>query len=307
MARRTFTLKQISKFQWLVARGARITDLSRKHGFSVSTFQRWGRKYGTPIVFNEPNDEERALARSWREARTPIDAWRRFRDFATLRKWHAEVQLPLVDDQDQSLDFLELMTRPDTRVVLIVEKLAVRNLLQAWRDRKTPSVAHSCRVALAYTPPFPSEWASGVLSEHATSMGAKLGVLADLDPEGLLAYGAVRSGGIAALLAGKARPANGVQWLGIDDRLLEAICGDLGSSEIPAAWMINLRWLEREYWDLVKTLIPDVRKVIGHRSFDLLERGAKIEIDALISFAAGPLAHHLRERLSRLGRSAHSR
>jgi hypothetical protein len=36
-----------------------------------------------------------------------------------------------------------------------------------------------------------------------------------------------------------------------------------------------------EYWQLVKRLVPDIRRLIGARAYSLLEGGTKIETDAL--------------------------
>jgi hypothetical protein len=44
---------------------------------------------------------------------------------------------------------------------------------------------------------------------------------------------------------------------------------------------IRLKWLDREYWQLVKRLVPDVRRLIGTRAYDLLNGGTKLETDAL--------------------------
>ena len=50
---------------------------------------------------------------------------------------------------------------------------------------------------------------------------------------------------------------------------------------MPIAMSIPLTWLDQEYWQLVKRLVPDVRRLIGVRAFNMLEARRKIEADAL--------------------------
>ena len=39
-------------------------------------------------------------------------------------------------------------------------------------------------------------------------------------------------------------------------------------------------WVEREYWAIIKRLMPGVRALVGEESFGLLESGVKAETDA---------------------------
>jgi hypothetical protein len=80
------------------------------------------------------------------------------------------------------------------------------------------------------------------------------------------------------------------------------MCRHLEITEIPSAWTIKMNWLDMEYWQLVKRMVPDVRTLLGARGFALLEGGSKIEVDAFMSFMRQPLLAELDRRLRRLGR-----
>jgi hypothetical protein len=53
-------------------------------------------------------------------------------------------------------------------------------------------------------------------------------------------------------------------WIGLDGRWLDFVCKHLGVSEVPPSWTIRLSWLDQEYWELVKRMVPDVRRIVAH-------------------------------------------
>jgi cytosine/adenosine deaminase-related metal-dependent hydrolase len=60
---------------------------------------------------------------------------------------------------------------------------------------------------------------------------------------------------------------------------------------------IRLTWLDQEYWQLVKRLVPDVRPLIGKRAYEMLEGGTKIEVDALRQLHPPQFMKELRRRI----------
>lgn len=60
------------------------------------------------------------------------------------------------------------------------------------------------------------------------------------------------------------------------------LCREARSDNLPASKTIRLDWLDREYWQLVKRLVPDVRRLIGGRAFRMHDRGFKLEADAML-------------------------
>jgi hypothetical protein len=85
--------------------------------------------------------------------------------------------------------------------------------------------------------------------------------------------------------------------MGLDSRWLKWICRDLDVKEVPVGMTIRLKWLDQEYWQLVKRLVPDVRRLIGARAYAMLEGGTKIEADAL---RGRPFVEELGRRLRSL-------
>jgi hypothetical protein len=57
---------------------------------------------------------------------------------------------------------------------------------------------------------------------------------------------------------------------------------------------IRLGWLDQEYWQLVKRLVPDARRLLGARAYAMLESGVKLEADAL---RGEPFVEEFRRRL----------
>jgi hypothetical protein len=59
---RRFTEAEIATFLDAVARGTKVTEVARKHGFLTSTFRRWALRYGMPHIYHVPTAEEREQA-----------------------------------------------------------------------------------------------------------------------------------------------------------------------------------------------------------------------------------------------------
>jgi hypothetical protein len=129
---------------------------------------------------------------------------------------------------------------------------------------------------------------------HAEALGARLAFFGDLDPQALHSFAALRAGGRRALLRGTGKPLP-VTWLGLDSRWLEWICRGLNVDDVPVGMTIRLGWLDQEYWQLVKRLVPDVRRLIGARAYNMLDRGTKLEVDAL---RGRPFLEELGKRLA---------
>jgi hypothetical protein len=284
MPSRRFTPAEISAFELEVARGAEQADVARKHGFSPSNFRRWFAKHGRLHIPYEPTGADRAHARRWRQEKTLAHAWTTYREFATKPAWALDAEVPWFDDVEErpnEHEHLHLKAWPDARVVLVCEKMFVEKLLYEWEGAKRPSVAHKTRTTLALAPPLASRWVARTLHDHAKSLGAKLAFFGDLDPQALHAFAALRAGGRKALLRGTGKTLP-VTWLGLDSRWLDWICRAFGLEDVPAMMTIRLGWLGEEYWQLVKRLVPDVRRLIGARAYAMLDCGTKLEADGLL-------------------------
>lgn len=245
---------------------------------------------------------DRASARSWRQGKTLAKAWTLYRDSARGGPWADEAELPVFDDVDElpdEFEHLQLKTRPDARVVLVCEKMHVEKLLYEWEGAGCPSVAHATKTALAWLPPLASRWAARMLADHAKSLGARLAFFGDLDPQALHAFAALRAGGRKALLRGVGNTLP-VTWVGLDSKWLNWVCRGLGVKDVPLSMTIRMQWLDQEYWQLVKRLVPDVRRLIGARAYNMLDGGTKVEADAL---RARPFVEELGRRLRRMARS----
>jgi hypothetical protein len=128
-----------------------------------------------------------------------------------------------------------------------------------------------------------------LIQAHARLVGGPIGVVADLDPHGLHAFGALRSGDVdAPVILGRGLA---IEWLGIEDAWLRRV----GKTGRPLAMRtIRMRWVEREYWDIVKRFAPGVPALIGGESLALLESGYKAESDAFQDVMPAMLRARLR-------------
>jgi hypothetical protein len=282
MARRRFRGEEIFAFQHEVARGARPSDVARSHGFAASNFRRWFARYGRPHFPYEPSQTDRDRARTWRAARTLTEAWNLYRAFAREDPWADDAELPILHDDHEAQNADESLTLhalSDPRLLVVCEKKSIEELLGNGSGPGRPSMALVQRYALAWYPQLASSWTARVLGSHAKAHGVSLAFVGDLDPQSLHAFAALRAGGRKALLRG-GRPRVPLRWAGLDSRWLDWISRAQPSGEVPSWLTIRLRWLDQEYWELVKRLVPDVRALIGKRAYELLDGGAKIEVEA---------------------------
>ena len=88
-----------------------------------------------------------------------------------------------------------------------------------------------------------------------------------------------------------------VRWVGLDSRWLRWIGRGNAASAIPPWMTIRLTWLDQEYWQLVKRLVPDLRTLIGHRAYRMLDGGTKLEVDAPRALPRAPFTEELARRL----------
>lgn len=280
--RKRFTPEEISLFQLEVARGARPSDVARRHGFSRGNFVRWFRRYGRPHIRYEPTPGEVRLAGEWRKERTIAAAWQAFRAFCEDPRWAFDADLPFSDRAIRAGAFEHLVLRalPDAKVVVVCEKMAVCDLLNRWASSKQPSVAHTVRASVAWMTPLPSAWACRTLRAHAADVRAPLVFLGDLDPQALHAFAVLRAGGRDAWLKGCTERLP-VEWIGLDARWLKFASRNARKPGLPLRSLITLGWLDREYWELMKRTTPDVRRLFGSQGSALLDGGTKIEVDGL--------------------------
>jgi hypothetical protein len=253
---------------------------------------------GRAVVRYEPSPRDLRNAAGWRGERTLAAAWRRYRAFATSPRWAADCDLPTYDVgyPDYGYERLMLRARHDARIVLVCEKPVVLEAADAWSSPKRPSVAHATRAALAWIPPLPSAWACKTLRDHAKGLRAPLAFFGDLDPQAIHLFAALRAGGRDAVTKPRA-PRGPVRWIGLDEQWLDMACRQRGVREVPRAWTIELRWLDREYWELVKRMVPDVHRLVGARGCALLDRGLKVEADALVVWMREAFVRELARRL----------
>jgi hypothetical protein len=87
-----------------------------------------------------------------------------------------------------------------------------------------------------------------------------------------------------------------VEWLGIDDEWLRRTRRTNFSLE---GRLIRMPWVEREYWGIVKRMMPGVRALVGEQSFEVLESGLKAESDGFRDIMVPMLRARLRRELNR--------
>jgi len=105
--------------------------------------------------------------------------------------------------------------------------------------------------------------------------GLDLWFVGDLDPHDLTVFAVLRNGN--AYLEGKPRDALPVRYLGIDDRWI-GICEKYLENGQPIESMtMPMRLLERELYELVREMLPDLPQLVGPRAFALLEAGMTLD------------------------------
>jgi hypothetical protein len=219
-------------------------------------------------MVDDPTPQQERSSRAWREARTGREAWARF------RRWLARTRPERDGDAtgwcDEGLASYDLLTTPKATRLVLFHKQQVRGNFVA--DSRGAGWATRWRIAVATPHFFPGPHDVTLVRAHARLIGGPVGIVADLDPQGLHMFGALRSGNPdAPNLGGKKLS---VEWLGIDDGWLRK-AHRTGRPLIGR--LIRMPWVEREYWAIIKRLMPGVRALVGEESFGLLESGVKAE------------------------------
>jgi hypothetical protein len=180
--------------------------------------------------------------------------------------------------------------RAAERVVLF-QKLHVMN--EFLPDGRGSDWATRWHIATGTAPFAPKAPDVRLIANHARLLGGPVGFVGDLDPHGLHVFGALRSGNLhAPNLGGKKLK---VEWLGIDDGWLH---GAQRTGRPLTGRTIHMPWVEREYWSIIKRMMPGVRALVGEQSFELLESGLKAESDAFRDMMVPMLRARLKRRSS---------
>jgi serine/threonine protein phosphatase PrpC len=224
--------------------------------------------------------------RSWRTAKTPRDAWRRFRSWM-VQNGITDGDVPVDAVGTQSHD---LFVGPTTRALVLFEKHHVMTMFMP--DGRGSDRASRWRIATGSVPFAPRALDVDLIRAEVRVLGGvPVGLVGDLDPHGLHVFGALRSGDLDApdIRGRRLR----IEWLGIDDAWLQSA---RKTDRTLRARQIRMGWVEREYWKIVKGFAPDVHELIGDESFALLESGLKVEADDF----GDVMGERVRNGLSRL-------
>jgi hypothetical protein len=124
----------------------------------------------------------------------------------------------------------------------------------------------------------------------------------DLDPIGLMAFAVLRS---EAGEPGRPPRRTRLSYIGIDDRWLQA-CRREVSSDTRAldSQLIPMGRHERQHFDFLAETVPDLRALVGERSYDVLASGRKLEVEGLMTISPRLLRSTPRMLASRMAGSA---
>jgi hypothetical protein len=218
-----------------------------------------------------PTPQQERAARAWRDARTGREAWARFR--AWLGRTEPDRDGDATGWCDESpLGANHVWTHPKAIGLVLFEKYQVMGAFveDAW----VSDWATRWRVALAAPYFYPRPHDVALVCAYARRLGGPVGIVADLDPHGLHLFGTLRSGKPEAPAVGGKKLK--VEWLGLDDEWLRRARRTTFSLE---SRTLRMPWVEREYWAVIKRMMPGVRALVGEQSFELLESGFKVETD----------------------------
>lgn len=211
---------------------------------------------------------ERNAVRKWLARGDRAAAWHSFAELARDERWRHRVDIP--DPDDQRFEALQARVFPSRGVVFLCEKFSVQQSIDNWLGDALAAVG------TVHVSPWVSAWTTDMIQRARRSSKARLVFLGDLDPDALFQFGCLRAGGRDALLRGEG-PTFDVSW-GVHAAVVRVVrdrAVDLRRR------MIQLPWLERRYWKLVKKVVPDARKLLGKQTFAMLNDGMKLELDAL--------------------------
>ena len=132
-------------------------------------------------------------------------------------------------------------------------------------------------IATAAAPFAPFPFDIELIHEHARRLNVPIGFIGDADPHGVHLFGALRSGLIEAPNMHGRRLK--IEWLGVDDRWLRAA---RRSKRSLVSRTIQMKWVEREYWSVIKGFMPDIESLLGEATVTMLDTGTKAEVDGFI-------------------------
>ena len=187
--------------------------------------------------------------------------WRRFRRKAALTSYGREdacLSLPCAPLT------MELGAKRPTRLLYCTKA----SFLRLWRSFETlPD-----ELAVFAQGGIPSRHYCQALRMLTESYGLPLLFVGDLDPLDLTIFAALQSG--TPELKGSSSTAVPAQYLGIDDRWL-ALCRRHATMRRMSldAISIKMEGIEREHFEVVKQVVPDLERIIGPESLELLESG----------------------------------
>ena len=226
---------------------------------------------------------ERAAQR-WRRAKSGRDAWRVFARW--LSRTDPEEDTSDAPYWDAGMHGHSEWTGPKATQLVLFEKLHVMESFLP--DGRGSTRSERWRVATHVVPFAPNGFDIDLIKSHARLVGGQIGFVGDFDPHGIHVFAALRSGRLAAPdLKGRALK---LGWLGIDDAWLKRANR---SGRAVESRLRRMAWIEREYWEVVKRLVPGVAALVGPQSFALLEEGLSLEADRLLDV----LPAELRSRL----------
>jgi hypothetical protein len=234
---------------------------------------------------DQPTPRQERAARRWRNAKDARAGWALFRDWLARTNEHDASDAPYWCDGAHSSH--QLWNGPGANRLVLFEKQHVMD--RFLPDGRGSDRATRWSIATGTLPFAPQALDRKLIRAHARLVGGPIGVVADLDPHGLRAFGALRSGNLdAPTIVGRGLT---IEWLGIDDAWLQRV---RKTGQRLAMRTIRMRWVEREYWDIIKRFAPGVRALIGDESFSLLENGYKAESDAFVDVMPAILRARLR-------------
>jgi hypothetical protein len=223
-----------------------------------------------------PTPADLRASRAWREASSGRIAWQRFAGWLRRTTKHRDIDdgdAPHWQDERHDYSDHRLFTGAGARRLLLFEKESIQNAFLGASYR----VQRKWTIATAKVPFAPFRFDIDLISDHARRLGVPIGFVGDADPHGIHVFGALRSGTIdAPRLDGRRMK---IEWLGIDDRWLR-LARPTKRSLIGRT--IQMKWVEREYWWVVKRLMPNIERLIGEATFTMLETGTKAEADAFV-------------------------
>jgi len=220
-----------------------------------------------------PTAADLRAARTWRDAPTAREGWLRFSRWLqrNARKRALEDgDAPFWQSEKDDVSSHVLVTKKNARRLVLFEKQHVMHdfMGATWRLTKQMDTA-AATVPFA---PFPLDME--LIADHARRLRAPLGFIGDADPHGVHVFGALRSGALDAPdMNGRSLK---IAWLGIDDRWLRA---GRRTNRSLIGRTIQMKWIEREYWFVIKRFMPRIDTLLGEATVTMLDTGTKAEVE----------------------------